>query len=413
MSLHWGPILSPLDPALPTALPTESGIRTRDASEFRAFLTPYLKDYGITRVAHLTGFDNVGLPVHMACKPQGRTLASGSGKGVTTDGSWVSAVMECGEQAVWENLDIETVHATEAAMRRLGVNVARGADLPLVKGHLWSEDLAINWVAGWDIVSGQEVWVPAALVDVSVHGGSAHRTFTSGSNGLASGAHILEAVLSGLQEAIERDGMALHITAVPKTPQNADRLIEQFAPEIAEKINRANLRVEIVDCTTDIGAPTIAAFLMENEFRAGSFKGGGTGTSVRTALIRAVTEAAQARCLITAGARDDIFEVGRSASRRFTRQAPPQQLEEYYDTFDASTGTVVGDIEWYVQRLRNRGFEQVVVLRHSAPGDPIQVARVIVPGIEGYYFSTSQPGRRHDEWRAVNAVAEEETERAS
>lgn len=70
MSLHWGPILSPLDPALPTALPTESGIRTRDASEFRAFLTPYLKDYGITRVAHLTGFDNVGLPVHMACKPQ-------------------------------------------------------------------------------------------------------------------------------------------------------------------------------------------------------------------------------------------------------------------------------------------------------------------------------------------------------
>lgn len=404
MSLHWGPIVSPLDPPLPAALPTESGLRTRDASELRAFLKPYLKDYGITRVAHLTGFDNVGLPVHMACKPQGRTLASGSGKGVTTDGSWVSAVMECGEQAVWERLDLETIHATEAALRRLGVNVARGADLPLLKGHMWSDDLAINWVAGWDIVSGQETWVPAALVDVSVQGGSAHRTFAAGSNGLASGAHILEAVLSGLQEAIERDGMALHITAVPRAAMDADRLIEHVAPDIAEKVYRANLRIEIVDCTTDIGVPTIAAFLMENEFRAGSFKGGGAGTSVRTALIRAVTEAAQARCLITAGARDDIFELARSSSRRFARQFQPQQLEEYFDTFDASTGTVVGDIEWYVQRLRDRGFDQVIVLRHSSPGDPIQVARVIVPGIEGYYFSTSQPGQRHDDWRKANAV---------
>lgn len=404
MSLHWGPIVSPLDPPLPTALPTESGLRTRDASELRAFLKPYLKDYGITRVAHLTGFDNVGLPVHMACKPQGRTLASGSGKGVTADASWVSAVMECGEQAVWERLELDTVHASEAALRRLGVHVARGADLPLLKGHMWSVDLAVNWVAGWDIVSGQEVWVPAALVDASGNGGSAHRTFAAGSNGLASGAHILEAVLSGLQEAIERDGMALHISAVPRAPMKADTLIQNVAPEIAEKVARANLRIEIVDCTTEIGAPTIAAFLMENELRAGSFKGGGAGTSVRTALIRAVTEAAQARCLITAGARDDLFELGRAASRRFARVSRPQELEEYYDTFDASTGSVIGDIEWYAQRLRDRGFEQVIVLRHSAPGDPIQVARVIVPGLEGYYFSTTQPGRRHDEWRKANSV---------
>ena len=400
MSLNWERVLSPLDPPIPTPIMTESGMRTRDSGELRAALTPYLKDYGITRVAHLTGFDNVGLPVHMACKPQGRTLSSGSGKGVTENASWVSAVMECGEQAVWENLDVDTVHASEDALRRLGVTVIPGEQLPMTKGAIWSTNLPIEWTPGWDIVHGEEVWVPAALVNVKVNDSRAYRTFTSGSNGLASGAHILEAVLSGLQEAIERDGMALHITAVPRKPMNADRLIEHFAPDIAEKVTRNNLRIEVIDCTTEIGVPTIAAYLMENEFRAGSFKGGGAGTSIRTALIRAVTEAAQARCLITAGARDDIFEIGRQASRRFHRQPQRVEVDEYFNTFDASTGTVVGDIEWYVDRLKENGFNRVVVIRHSAPGDPIQVARVIVPGIEGYYFASAQPGRRHDEWRA-------------
>ena len=58
-SLDFSAILHPDDPPLPLAVMTESGLRSRDTAELRASLTPRLWDYGITRVANLTGLDNV------------------------------------------------------------------------------------------------------------------------------------------------------------------------------------------------------------------------------------------------------------------------------------------------------------------------------------------------------------------
>jgi ribosomal protein S12 methylthiotransferase accessory factor YcaO len=88
LSLDFSPILDPGDPPAPVGIRTESGLRSRNTLELKSALVPHLADYGITRVAHLTGFDSVGLPVHMAVKPQGRSLSSGSGKGPTPEASW-------------------------------------------------------------------------------------------------------------------------------------------------------------------------------------------------------------------------------------------------------------------------------------------------------------------------------------
>ena len=138
--LDFGSMVAPGDLPLPVGIATESGRRTRPVGELRAHLSAYLQDYGITRVAHLTGFDYVGLNVHMAVKPQGRSLSSGSGKGPTPDASWVSAVMECCEQAVWESLDVDSVHASRSVMQKLGVTVADGFQLPKAKGAIWHDD---------------------------------------------------------------------------------------------------------------------------------------------------------------------------------------------------------------------------------------------------------------------------------
>ena len=398
IEFDFGPILDPRDPPVPAGVRTESGLRTRDASALREFLTPFLPDYGITRVAHLTGFDYVGLPVHMAVKPQGRTLSSGSGKGPTADASWVSAVMECAEQAVWEGLVLESVSASQEIMQRMGVTVASGHDLPQLKGALWSEHVPVNWVAGWDIVNGEEVWVPEALVTVQSQVQGPVRMFVSGSNGLASGAHILEAILSGLQEAIERDGICLRTDVEPGPHVRVNELLRECAPEIAEKIDRSGLLLDGVDATTELGVPTAVVYLNESEGgTTGSFKGAGAGVSMRTALVRAVTEAAQARCLIVAGARDDIFETGRSSSRVAApaRVLPEEQLA---DGTDFGSGDVLRDLKWMVSRLVDNGFPRVIVIRHTKPDEPVQVARVIVPGIEGYMFSYAAMGNRAAKW---------------
>jgi len=393
-TLNWDGVLSPEDPELPTALATESGLRTRSVDELRAFLTPYLPDYGITRVAHLTGFDHVGLPVHMAVKPQGKTLSSGSGKGSLPNASWVSAVMECAEQSVWENLTLETVHATEAMMRRMGLNVVDVNRLSVMKGTPEVLDLSLEWVVGWDIISGSEIYVPEACVGIAEGWVRAHRPFVSGSNGLASGAHVLEAVLSGLQEVIERDGMALNTTATHAPEFDAMELLEMAAPSVAERVQRSGLRLEIVDCRTEIGVPTIVAYLYDDHGVAGTFKGAGAATSNRTALVRAVTEAAQGRCLIVAGARDDIFESARTAGVTSLTMPRDIPLPHFTDDFSVPVTSVLGALGWMVERLEACGFDQVVVIRHSLPGDPVQVVRVIVPGLEGYPFSYAKPGTR-------------------
>lgn len=399
LKLNFGPLVDASDPPLPEGIVTESGRRTRSADDLREVLTPYLGDYGITRVANLTGFDFVGLPVHMAVKPQGRTLSSGSGKGSTPNASWVSAVMEASEQSVWETATFERIQASRSNLQRMGLSVADGSDLPQQASAMWHDELPIDWVMGWDIVSGSGVWVPEGLVSVSLRRLGLLDPFVSGSNGLASGAHVLEALLSGLQEVIERDGLVLRTVVDPAPHLTGNELLQIAAPAVMEKIERSGLLLEVVDVTTEIGVPIVAAYLHENEGGAtGSFKGMGAGVNVQTALVRAVTEAAQARCLIVAGARDDIFETDRATS-----VAPAQHRVIPKDALQAgvdySTGSVASDIDWMVSQLVKAGFHQVIVLRLSSPGDPVQVVRVIVPGLEGYPFRYTQLGKRALKWK--------------
>lgn len=399
LSLSLDTILDPADPPVPTGVRTESGLRTRRADDLRELLTPHLADYGITRVAHLTGFDSVGLPVHMAVKPQGRTLSSGSGKGPVPNASWVSAVMECAEQAVWETLHTDPVNASARTMRRLGLQVADGRRLAQMKGAIWNDDLPVNWIPGWDIVAGQEVWVPESLVNVSLWGQGGIKPFVSGSNGLASGAHILEAILSGVQEVVERDGVCLRTVVAPAARMRGDALLRECAPEIADRIERSGLHLEVLDCMTEVGVPTVVAYLHDVEGgTTGSFKGAGAGVSNRTALVRAVTEAAQARCLIVAGARDDIFETMRSSSTKASAPRPALPEHQLAAGTDHGTGDVIGDLTWMVSQVVAAGFPQVIVIRHTQPGDPVQVARVIIPGLEGYQFSFAQTGERARTW---------------
>lgn len=398
--LHWGPVLQPEDPPLET-LVTESGLRSRPASEIREYLTGYLADYGITRVAHLTGLDQVGIPVHMAVKPQGRSLSSGSGKGVTADASWVSAVMECCEQSVWEYLDLDTIEGSQNMLRRAGLTTVDGHDCPPIRGSLWHEDFSTVWTPGWDIVAGEEVWIPDIIARLGLTVDPRIRPFVAGTNGLASGMHVLEALLSGLLEAVERDGMSLFTGEFAPEKQYLDcmPLLREAAPEVAEKIERAGLQPEVLDVTTEVGVPTVVAYLHDAVGgTTGTFKGAGAGISTEVALVRAVTEAIQARCLIVAGARDDVFETMRSSATANPATVLPERPNKLQSRPTASTGSVAGDIAWVVEQLRAAGFGRVIVLRHSAPADPVQVVRVFVPGLEGYTFAYAAPGRRARTW---------------
>ena len=56
-----------------------------DAAALLRALQPKLAAVGITRLADVTGLDRVGLPVVLAVRPLGRSLAVSQGKGLTRD----------------------------------------------------------------------------------------------------------------------------------------------------------------------------------------------------------------------------------------------------------------------------------------------------------------------------------------
>ena len=373
--------------------------RFRTGEETWALVQPHLADYGITRVAHLTHLDRLGIPVHMAMKPSGRTLSSGSGKGLTELGSTLSAVMEAIEQTLWEDAAPEVRIAPQAELAAGDEPYAAYDSVPLMRDNIVSPTLPLRWMRYWDVVAGEHVWAPAETAYLPFsHEQSIVSGVLSSSNGLASGTHLLEAILSGLMEVIERDGITLgYLTGTPVPVELGPEEGQPWGP-LVELMTRAGLRLTVYDSATDdVGIPTFRAALEDPTDRGlGSFVGYGAALDPDVAIVRAITETAQARCVVVAGARDDIFEMQRRAGLRIARMAARKEvgpLQPRRDT-DLSTGSILGDIELAVHRLRQAGFERVLVHRYTAPDEPVQVVRVLVPGLEGYKFSYYEPGPR-------------------
>ena len=353
-------------------------------------LEPLLDDAGITRVANVTGLDTVGIPVYTAIKPLGRTLASGSGKGTTADAARVGAAMEAWEQSVWEAQTLGHIIASEDELTEESRAFVRSASLPRRRNHLLTSRRRTHWTSGWDIVKHQSVLVPSLAVCVphdmrGVWGGPLMST-----NGLASGNSLLEAVCSGLLEVIERDASATHLPS--SRPLNVESLTNDLMMELVARIERAGLTLELEDITSDTEVPVVTAVLHDHDnSSAGSFHGYGASLNSDVAVIRAITEAAQARTLIIAGSRDDIFGMERQAAVRIAslNRAPLPSVSTSlieYQSRDESTPSFEGDMHALLAKIQHLGFDRVIVIRHTTDSDPLQVVRVIVPGMRNNTF---------------------------
>lgn len=407
--VQWEAVCTPaeLDEARNLVVEPGAALRTRSPEQAMARVEPYLADYGITRVAHLTYLDRVGIPVHTAHKPAGKSLSNGSGKGTNPAASRIGAIMEAIEQTYWEDCQLPRIRASAQELTADGVAHVDPAEIPMNRGNLWNPRLTIEWAPMTDLRDGTQVLAPADSIGLPWRTDSKRTALTHmcSSNGLASGSNLVEAILSGLTEVMERDALAMQVAAsgahLPSESLNPDLLAELYGEPFAslrDKLDRAELHFAVYDATTELGLPTYKSYITDPSVGgAGTFGGYGASLDANTAVVRAVTEAAQARCLIIAGARDDQFRCGRDASRLASRQhhfaeppttgAPPNQP-------DLSTGSLCGDVELLVAMLADNAMPQVLLHRYTAPGDPVQVVRVLVPKLEGYMFANYLQGPR-------------------
>jgi len=269
---------------------------------------------GISRLAGVTGLDQIGIPVWTAIRPLGRSLSVSQGKGLTDTLAQISALMEA----------IELFHAEASLPSGIARSIRRTVndpkfvkvhELPIRSKKRLDFDLPIGWLETCSLITGKNKWIPRELIDLDstqVYDGF----FIASSNGLASGNSRSEALFHGLCEVLERDQVAHWVVAenLSRKPSphrlNLTTGLPESVQAIVDMIQAGGLEIAVWHASITIEVPCFActiADLKGNTLYPQRAAGYGCHVSKEIALLRAITEAAQSRLTFISGARDDVF----------------------------------------------------------------------------------------------------------
>lgn len=371
--------------------------RLRPAADTVRLLRGGLDKVGIARLARITHLDCVGIPVWCAIRPNALSLAVSQGKGINDAAAQASALMEAVELAVAERDDLDVTVATvdsltAAGERTLPLNrlLRRGAS-PI------SREEPIAWVDGLDLLTAAVVKVPyeAVRMDFTIAGHDRRSSFLQSTDGLASGNVILEAVVHGICERIERDARTLWSfrppSDIPRSCVDPASLGDSAVDELCRRIGDGGLRLRLFDITSDVGVPVffaaIAAEGLTGEVARHYDISGGSGChpSAARAAIRAITEAAQTRLTFISGARDDFHPRLYSAPAKQDLHALMNAGRQGWGAgrpADAWNGDVPGCLDFLLDRLKARRIDSVVVVPLGGEDLCVAVARVFIPALE-------------------------------
>jgi YcaO-like protein with predicted kinase domain len=363
-------------------------------------LRPHLEPAGITRVANVTGLDQIGIPVVLVIRPNSRSLSVSQGKGVDLASAKVSAIMESMEQFHAEHVEKPLAFGSLRDRASRG-RVADVRGLPR-RSPEFDERAKILWITAKHLGSGEDVEVPFELVhlDLTEPLPPGSGFFALGSNGLASGVELDDAILHGALELVERDALALFYRLSPYEQAlrrvRLDSVDDPICRALLDRFETAAIGVVLWEMTSDLGVPAFLCSIGERELdllrRIGPARGYGCHLRRGTALRRALTEAAQSRLTRIAGSRDDIQAEDLAAIRApeaIERQLAhvlqePMARHDFTSIPDYPCGSSAEALNLLRERLSAQNFDDVLYVDLSRPEYPFAVARTIIVGLEGF-----------------------------
>ncbi len=387
------------------------------------------RQIGITRLGNVTGLDRIGIPVTVAVRPNSRSFSVSQGKGLGLSQARASALMEAIELFHGEDLSDRTL---VTSFRELSVKARVVPPCSLCGTGVPLPDQAeIGWIEGYDLLGREPCWVPWEVVhtDYTLPTSHSGAHFLSGTNGLAAGNHLAEAVSSAICELVERDAVALwHALAVRERSRrrlDTGSIDDEACRGLLDLYEAADIAVRLWDVTSDIGIP---AFICDIPAIAGDasggmrrFRGAGCHPDRGVALARAMTEAAQIRLTYIAGIRDDLppsdyaeSEQEKLGAALIDAMSQAADARSFRNVPSFDTDDVTADVRWQLQRLRAIGIESVVAVDLTRPDMGIPVVRLVIPGLEwDCTHRDYHPGPRAQRARAQHARAQRAGGRAA
>ena len=384
-----------------------TGIRVMPPEETLKRVMPLLEKAGMDPVEDITSMDNIGIPVYSVYRKQTAkgTFGNYNGKGATPEQAMASAVMEAMERYSAElRDDDEVVYGTIRQVRDNGPMI-EPADLILparVMNGLETEDIA--WTTGYDLIQGEEVWVPACAVFYPYYPDGDLQLFRFHTNGIASGNTMEEAILHATFEVIERDAWSI-AEAFDRT--NADVIIddEDSVPgQLLKRFRDNGVEIRLKDLTSDVGVTTIGASSDDVRTKDPELLNIGVGTHLdpNIAAIRALTEVAQSRTTHKHGLKVNANlvkvtkEMGYDRIKKANRlwYSDCEKKVRLSDMKDESTDYVLDDIEVVLGKLVDSGFERAVVADLTRPEIGVPTVRMIIPGMEVSTMDSEREGAR-------------------
>lgn len=379
--------------------------RSKSPADTLRFIDGMKETLGMMSFQDATYLDRIGLPVFTCWRirpDQSKTWHTG--KGFTAVQAQVSLTMESIERYCSEFRDEyrgSLVLNSYKNLRKKRLAVLDPDTLILPQFSPYAPDDVLHWVGGYDLISREEILVPACTVYHPFHLDDKPLINTH-TDGIASGNTLEEAVFHGLMEVIERDawsiakfsGDACDAIAIENRPEN------QFLLDIVDKFNRANIEITAKDITSDIGIPVIAAFSQDLERESMiPIDGFGAHLDPKVAMARALTETATTRALFIQkygfdGLREEFaayyFMDSAEEDFRFYAHAEKTLADMEVGYHD----DLLRDIEKTAGILQSRGVERLIVVDLTRPDVGLPTVRVIVPGMEAFCFDKTRKGPR-------------------
>ncbi|MGW2692311.1 YcaO-like family protein [Streptomyces sp. NPDC001296] len=365
----------------PVVLP--GTVRARPPEQTWELVAGRLPEWGITRVADLTGLDCIGLPVWTAIRPASLTLSASQGKGATDLLARLSAVMEAIE--LWhveQPLPVAAYGPAEDVHPAYAVS-----ELPLTVSypeHIVAR-MVWEWTPATGLLSGTETVVPVDLVRRRAQRPDwTPDLLRATSTGLACGNSRDEALLHALYEVIERDvlhrdGAAGGQRRTLIDPRTVD---DPYVCEVLDRLLGAGMALELALVDGPYELPVYVAYIWSEDLPT-VYAGGGCHASPQIAAARALTEAAQSRLAAIAGTRDDLPSDYASPDTPLRQPQRSKRLAAWPEAtarFAPAQGGFTNQAAHVARLLERVTGHEPLAIDLSDPREPIHALQVVCPG---------------------------------